>query len=127
MWKLVKTLLGGKGERSPVGQLAIDIREAIKGKEIDPMKAIEMIHELNKAEAQHRSIFVAGWRPAIGWCGALTLFFNFIVFPITTWIGQISGIELHPPVLGWSELSPVVTAMLGIGTLRTIDKNKGKA
>ena len=65
------------GGTKGIGQLAKDIREAVKGKELDPNAQLEMAAKLaevqtkiNEAEASHRSVFVAGWRPFIGWvCG----------------------------------------------------------
>ena len=127
MWKLIKTLLGGKGERSPVGQLAIDIREAIKGKEVDPDTALRYIQELNSAEARHRSVFVAGWRPAIGWCGALVMFYHYIVQPIGVWALHLNGIYETPPSLDLNSLWPIITGMLGIAGMRSYDKSKNKA
>ena len=120
MWKLLSSLLGRKDNHSPVGGLLLDIRELIKGKEIDPNEAIKMVHELNKAEARHRSIFVAGWRPAIGWVGAMILFFNYIAAPIITWAIP----ESTPPVLDLDKLWPVITGMLGIAGMRSYDKAK---
>ncbi len=128
MWKLITSFLGGnKSGRSPVGQLAIDIREAIKGKEIDPQSAIEMIHELNKAEAQHRSIFVAGWRPAIGWVGAITLFYHYVAQPILNYVLTLNGVTELPPSLDLNGLWPIISGMLGIAGMRTYDKMKGKS
>jgi hypothetical protein len=77
--------------------------------------------EVNKAEASSRSLFVAGWRPAIGWVGALALFYQFIVYPLLCWI---PGIEA-PPVPSSEALYPLIMGMLGIGTLRSFDKLKG--
>ena len=121
MWKLIKTLIGGSGE-SPIGSLALQIREAIKGQEIDPNTALEMIQKLNQAEAQHRSVFVAGWRPFIGWIGGLVLAFNYIVAPILIWVLPNST----PPVLDLDQLWPVITGMLGIAGMRSYDKSKNK-
>lgn len=67
MKTILAKLLGlNSGGNSALGEFAKDLREAIKGKEIDPEKALKLIelqNEVNKIEAQHRSIFVAGWRP----------------------------------------------------------------
>ncbi len=119
MWKIIKTLIGGSGG-SPIGDLALSIRQAIKGREIDPMEATRLIQELNKAEAQHRSIFVAGWRPMIGWVGALILLFNYIIAPILVWVMP----ETTPPTLDLDALWPVITGMLGIAGMRSYDKAK---
>ena len=117
----LKMLLGGP-QGSPIGSLATQIREAIKGKEIDPQEALKMIHSLNEAEAKHRSVFVAGWRPFIGWIGGLILAFNYIVAPILIWVLPDST----PPVLNLDQLWPVITGMLGIAGMRSYDKSKQK-
>jgi hypothetical protein len=88
--------------------------------------------EVNKAEAQHKSMFVAGWRPFIGWIGGIALAYQFIIYPILTWIwfwmmskGNIpEGME-PPPVLDTGALFAVITGMLGIGAMRSYDKVKG--
>ena len=119
MWNIIKSLLGG-GNKSPFRELTSSVRELIKGKEVDPNRAIELIHELNKAEAKHRSIFVAGWRPAIGWVGALILFFNYLVAPILIWVFP----DTNPPTLDLDALWPVITGMLGIAGMRSYDKKQ---
>lgn len=78
--------------------------------------------ELNKVEAGHRSIFVAGWRPAIGWVCAIGLFFTFIVNPILQWLTGESG-----PALPQDIILELVLALLGLGALRTVEKLKGRA
>ncbi|GGY85709.1 hypothetical protein GCM10011613_33270 [Cellvibrio zantedeschiae] len=77
--------------------------------------------EVNKTEATHTSLFVAGWRPAIGWVGALALFYQFILYPLLCWI---PGMET-PPTPNSDALYPLIMGMLGIGTLRSFDKLKG--
>lgn len=88
--------------------------------------------EINKAEAQHRSVFVAGWRPFIGWVSGLALAYQFLVYPLLVWgwtLLQANGyvpINVEsPPVLEINELMAVVFAMLGVGGMRTYEKQKG--
>ena len=76
MLKLLKKLLGFSD--SGVDGLGLEIRQLIKGKEIDPQKLIEMQTAINEMEAKHRTIFVAGWRPFIGWVCGIALAYNFI-------------------------------------------------
>ena len=74
--------------------------------------------EVNKVEAAHKSLFVAGWRPAIGWTCGLGLLYNVIVHPIlSVWI------EL-PPV-DTEALTPVMMGMLGLGAMRSYEKVQG--
>jgi len=124
MFKMLLSLLGsGGGGRSPIGGLALEIREAIKGKEMDPQKLIELQSEINKVEAQHRSIFVSGWRPFIGWICGFSLAYNFILRDLAIWA---FGIEQVPPALQMEHLMTVLMGMLGLGGMRTYEKIKDK-
>jgi Holin of 3TMs, for gene-transfer release len=83
--------------------------------------------EVNKAEAQHKSIFVAGWRPFIGWVCGVALAWNFIGYDLLNWL-RLAFLPAMPapPALGGSEtLITVLMSMLGLGGLRTIEKIKG--
>jgi len=127
MKQLLAKLLGlnSNGE-SNLGTFAKDLREAIKGKEIDPEKALELIkvqNEVNKIEAQHRSIFVAGWRPFIGWVCGVALLYNFILRDLIAWLSP----GVMPPALQMEHLLTVLMGMLGLGGLRTYEKLKDKS
>ena len=83
---------------------------------------------VNLAEASHRAVFVAGWRPFIGWvCGA-ALGYNFILrdllaWALTAWWPTIA----LPPALQMDQLMTVLLGLLGLGTLRTVEKIGGVA
>jgi Holin of 3TMs, for gene-transfer release len=82
--------------------------------------------EVNKTEAQHRSIFVAGWRPALGWLGVACLAYSLIAYNLLCWLLVLAGIDATPPSppdIG--SLMTVVMGMLGLGTLRTYEKKSG--
>lgn len=84
--------------------------------------------EINKLEAQHRSIFVAGWRPMAGWICAAAMAWHFILYDLLTWYAVTHDESFTPPALGGTEqLLTVLLAMLGIGGLRTVEKLQGKA
>lgn len=76
--------------------------------------------EVNKTEAAHKSLFVAGWRPFIGWMCGLGLGYNVILSPFM-------DIWLDVPKVDTSALYPVLLGMLGIGGMRTVEKIKGVA
>ena len=84
--------------------------------------------ELNKIEAGHRSVFVAGWRPFIGWvCGA-ALLYNFVLRDLLAWLILNTGLEASmPPDLAMDELITILLGMLGLGAFRTVEKFGGKA
>ena len=79
--------------------------------------------ELNKIEAQHRSIFVAGWRPFIGWVCGLGVLNMMLINPWIQWItGQVG------PTLPADTIMQLTLGMLGLlGTMRTVEKIKGKS
>jgi len=81
--------------------------------------------ELNKAEAQHASIFVAGWRPCVGWICAIALGYHFILSPILDTILTLSGYTITLPEFEFAQLSTILMGMLGLGGLRTFEKMKG--
>jgi len=87
---------------------------------------------VNKVEASHPSIFVAGWRPFIGWVGGLSLAYAGILHPLLAWLwtalqamGYITAGVTAPPLIASGILGTIVTGMLGIGTMRSYDKTKG--
>ena len=124
MWKLILGLLkGGDGRKSVAGGLAWEIREAIKGKELDPEKLIELQTKINAVEAQHRTLFVAGWRPFIGWICGVALAYNFVVRDLIIWLTPTFE---TPPALQMDHLMTVLLGMLGLGGLRTYEKIKDK-
>ena len=84
--------------------------------------------EVNKAEAQHKSVFVAGWRPFIGWTCGVALAYNFILRPIGMSVAFYLGVDLSDaPELDITELLTILGGMLGLGTLRSFEKSKGVA
>lgn len=81
--------------------------------------------EVNKAEAGSSSVFVAGWRPAVGWACAAAFAWNWIGLPIAkaallVWGGP--SLTLEPADL--TEMLPVLMGMLGLGALRTYEKTQ---
>lgn len=131
---------------SAVGQLADDLftsdEERLRA-DLDAMKVgleaaridadlIKGQQDINKEEAKHSSIFVAGWRPAIGWVGVLALAYQFILYPLLTWGWAWmqaqkwipDGIR-PPPLLDVEALMVLLTGILGIAGARTFEKVRG--
>lgn len=124
MWKLLLGLLkGGDSRKSVAGNLAWEIREAIKGKELDPNEIIALQTKINEIEAGHRTVFVAGWRPFIGWVCGIALAYNFVIRDLFIWITKTTD---APPALQMEHLMTVLLGMLGLGGLRTFEKIKDK-
>jgi len=78
--------------------------------------------EVNKEEAKHRSLFVSGWRPAVGWTCTLALLSNFILIPMTNFILVLADSDIAIPLIDVSTMMPVLMGMLGLGTMRTVEK-----
>lgn len=87
--------------------------------------------EVNKAEATNASLFVAGWRPAIGWVGAASMLYQFLIYPFLVWgwalmqaKGWVPSTMSAPPMLEAESLWVILSGMLGIASLRTVEKVK---
>ena len=100
--------------------------EIIKGRMMMQPSMVQT--ELNKIEAAHRSVFVAGWRPFIGWVCGLALLYNFVARDLLAWLILNTGLEASmPPDLAMEELMTVLLGMLGLGVFRTAEKMTGRA
>ena len=73
--------------------------------------------EINKVEAAHKSLFVAGWRPACGWVSVFGLFY-------ATIISNILGIWYEVPEIDTNLLTTILMGMLGLGAMRSFEKTK---
>lgn len=87
--------------------------------------------EVNKAEANSSSMFVAGWRPFIGWAGGFALAYAGVIYPLLTWVwATLQAFEIvpkefmPPPLIEVGILGTIVTGMLGLGSMRTFEKTK---
>lgn len=78
----------------------------------------------NQIEARHRSVWVAGWRPAIGWSLALGIFWMLVGYPIGSWFMDVRGLDVPLPRLPQEILFELTLAMLGMGAIRSFDKLK---
>lgn len=121
-----------------VGTLAKDIRSAITG-EISPEKKAEIEGKLleiqskvqmgqigiNNEEAKHASIFVAGWRPFIGWVCGGALVYHYFLDRLIHWYAAIYAPEITPPSFDMGDLLVILGGLLGMGALRTVEKAKG--
>ena len=90
--------------------------------------------DVNKEEAKHASVFVAGGRPAILWVGAVSLGWTYVAHPIMTWlwailqgVGWIAATLPPPPILDIEALMVLVGGVLGLGGFRSFEKVRGVA
>jgi hypothetical protein len=112
-----------------IEQRKLDLEE----KRIDQATDLAQI-EVNKVEAGSSSIFVSGWRPAIGWIGVLAMGYQFLAYPLFQWAWKYlqamnwipAGME-PPPVLDADQLWVILSGILGIAGMRSFEKTKGVA
>ena len=83
--------------------------------------------EINKVEAASPNLFTAGWRPFIGWICGIAIAYNFLIIPFVALFLRIFKAEFTMPALDMGELWTLVTGMLGLGTMRTVEKLQGAA
>ncbi len=116
-----------------IGELAKDIRFAITGKNPElEMKLLELENqamlaqaEIGKIEASSSRLFIAGWRPFIGWIGGLGLGYYFLIQPALDFIYRAMGKTLLFPAFDVGTLMTLIIAVLGLGTMRSWEKTKG--
>lgn len=79
--------------------------------------------QVNQAEAAHSSLFVAGWRPSVGWVCSMALLYQFVLRPLIEFGLLASGHPLPAAMPGIDNtLWELMFGMLGIGGLRSFDK-----
>ena len=124
-----------------VGKVASDlittdkerIELELEGRRIDQATDLAQM-EVNKTEAQNQNLFVAGWRPAIGWVGAAAMAYQFLAYPLLVWswtwmqAEQIVSQDVKPPpMLDTEALGVILSGMLGIAGMRSFEKTRGVA
>ena len=116
-------------ERAKNQLTVAQLQQAGEFKQIDAMLAAAAQQtDTNKVEAAHGSLFVAGWRPFVGWVCGTSLAYTFIAQPFLTFAFIVSGVDFDPstlPTLNSGELMTVLLGMLGLGGLRTYEKYQG--
>jgi len=83
--------------------------------------------EINKQEAAHASLFVAGWRPFIGWTCGLGFSYTFLLSPVVTGFAHLFGLEFVMPGIPTDSLMELTLGMLGMAGLRSFEKMQGVA
>ena len=108
--------------------------ELFKAQQSGELKEMEQAFEIaraqisvNAVEAASSSVFVSGWRPFIGWVCGFALAYKFIGAPVTLFAFAAAGHAIDLPVLDFTEMLTVLFGLLGIGSLRTLEKIKGVA
>lgn len=140
MWQIISSIIGGEnGPLSKLIALIPDSNARAAAKEAFEKEAMELAAQagteqlaVDKTEAASSSVFVAGWRPAIGWICGFALAWQFIFQPLLSYGLSIYSTYSHqtippPPVLETGQLYTVLLGMLGLGGMRTFEKVNGVA
>ena len=133
MLGVIQGLLGGQGGALKTISKVVDDLHTSDEERLDKKILMQRIKQklaekqinVNAKEAGHRSIFVSGWRPFIGWCGGFALAFEFILSPAIEWYAKFAGLSLTAPEIQTGPLLAIVTSMLGVASLRSFEKAKG--
>ncbi len=117
---LGEVLEGLSGDRRARAEQALKLLEAARAEAEGQL-------QVNQAEAAHRSVFVAGWRPFIGWVGGLGVAYAFLLHPAAQALFTVYRPDLLPllPVFPMDHLLELLFGMLGLGGLRTFEKVRG--
>jgi hypothetical protein len=105
-----------------------DLKERLRFEldaEIHRIAAMQL--EVNKQEASHKSLFVAGWRPFVGWTCGFALCYHFILAPLLAFAFSFYYPNVSLPEFDFTQLSTILMGMLGLGSLRTFEKIKNVA
>lgn len=81
--------------------------------------------DVNKVEASSGSLFVAGWRPFVGWVSGVGVAYAAVVQPLLSWLARVAGYTGNFPEVDATLLLTVISGMLGIGGMRTFEKVRG--
>lgn len=112
---VIDELHTSKEEKEQLKLRFAEVEAKLKEKQLD----------INKVEAGHRSIFVSGWRPFLGWVSGLSIGYVYLFQPLLDMILQMFGVKVNWVVLDLGQLMPLILGMLGLGGLRSFEKAKG--
>ena len=112
---VIDELHTSKEEKEQLKLRFAEVEAKLKEKQLD----------INKVAAGHRSIFVSGWRPFLGWGSGLSIGYVYLFQPLLDMILQMFGVEVDWVVLDLGQLMPLILGMLGLGGLRSFEKAKG--
>jgi hypothetical protein len=115
-------------------EMALEERKlSLEEKKIDQATDLAQVG-INKIEAASTSLFVSGWRPAVGWVGVAGLTYQFLGYPLMQWVWAFGqGVDIipkglaAPPDLQIEHLMTLLAGLLGFGGMRSFEKSKGIA
>lgn len=103
----------------------LQLQQTSEGQELNAqLQASAQQTDTNKVEAANSSVFIAGWRPFVGWVCGSGLAYQYLVNPLFSWFALI----IHwptPPMLDMQTLITMLGGLLGFGAMRSYDKKNG--
>jgi hypothetical protein len=116
----IRTAITGKDPAmdAKLAQLALEV-EAEKAKAESAMATGQL--DINKVEAASPNIFIAGWRPFIGWCCGAIFAWNYLFRPVASAIWPTAQL----PSIDIATMMPVLLGLLGLAAARTVEKTQG--
>lgn len=126
--KIIDKMWPNKDDADKAKLALLQLQQAgeFKEMELGQQIALEQI-KANATEAASGSLFVGGWRPAVGWMCVFGLGYMTLFRPIASWVATIYGVGSVPPVVDTTVLLELLLGMLGMGGLRSYDKKQGTA
>jgi len=122
---IIKRVLPEKMSEEVAGKLNQELTMALVTNQAQQVLAQLQI---NEKEAEHDSLFVAGWRPFIGWICGFALGWQFVGLQVAQFVVALLQVKIDPlPQFNYAELSPILLGMLGLGAMRSYEKVKGES
>lgn len=122
---IINKFIPDPAQKAQAAYQMAQLQQQTQFKELDAQIAeIQSQTDTNKAEATNTSVFVAGWRPFVGWVCGCGLAYQYLVDPVISWVAAIEHWPL-PPSLDLSTLITMLGGMLGFGAMRTVEKING--
>lgn len=123
--QVINKVIPDPEKRAEIELEVLKQKQAGEFKEIDAaLQQAQMQTDINKVEATNENVFISGWRPFIGWICGFAFGYHFIMQPFLSFILA----ALHRPVISlafdMADLNTVLMGLLGLGTLRTVEKFK---
>lgn len=125
---IINKLIPDPAAKAQMQLQTLQLAQAGEFKEIDSQLQRDLAQiDVDKTEAASPSLLKSGWRPGAGWVCVVGLAVQFLIAPLATWVATLLGHPVVFPPLDMGTLLTLLGGLLGLGTLRTMDKKAGVA